>query len=141
MKRVKSVGPHLPFPFVPEYLVLEDETIVRKNDQSKEERKDFELPNVLEVPDDSWIGVQHSGQVDVFALSGEGPWRAKESERCVISAQELSKANPLKSVEILRRAANLVGLDIPLLVQGLESRRLPGETLEQAFDRLKKSSG
>jgi hypothetical protein len=40
---------------------------------------------------------------------------------------------------MLKGAASLVGLNMPLLVQGLEARRNPGESLDETFVRLKKS--
>jgi hypothetical protein len=138
MRKVKAFGPSLPPPHVPEYLVLDDGTVVRKGDLAVP-REDFELPLCVEVPDYCWVGVRQDGRVDVFAAAEEGPWRARESERCVASANEIMKTNPLKSVEMLKGAASLVGLNMPLLVQGLEARRNPGESLDETFVRLKKS--
>lgn len=142
--RVRAIGPSVVPPYVPNYVVLDDGRVLFGDGTTASEGpadgNDFQLPSVIEVPDGSWVGVCSDGTLEVFKRSEEGPWRAKQAETCVKMAHEMARTEPLKSVEMLKSAANLVGLNIPLLVQSLEMRRADGESLADTFDRIRKAS-
>jgi len=142
---IKAAGPRDGCPFVPKYLVLEDGSVALKPGLAagvaRVPGEDFQLSGPLDVRHGSWIGISGAGISEAFELSQEGPWRAKEAEKSITLAYSGLKEDPLKSAALIKAAAALVGLDVPALVHALEAQRLPGETLEAVFERVKRPSG
>lgn len=135
---VESIGPSSDPPFVPSYLVSGGKVVVRP-DASPGPRADLELPAPLVVPDGSWIGVRSDGTFELFPSGLEGPWRAAEAQRCMAAAMSLYSRDAIRAAGLLHSAASLVGLSIPELVSSIDAKRAPGETLDQAFERIRRS--
>lgn len=91
----------------------------------------------VEVPDGWWVGVRHDGAVEAFKLSDEESWRAKAAMAAVHATQSPGD-DPHRAVATLRAAADLVGLDLPELMEKLEKARMsPSEDLVEVFRRTK----
>lgn len=137
---VESIGPSSDPPFVPSYLVSGGKVVFRPGVQPGP-RSDFGLPAPVVVPDGSWIGVRSDGAVELFPSGSEGPWRAAEAQRCMTTAMHLYSRDAIRAASLLHAAAALVGLSIPELVTSVDAKRSPGETLDQAFERVRRSKG
>ena len=145
--KIKSIELFINPPFIPKFIVNENNEKIWRDPSNKPDsspslinsNKEFILSIPIELPDLYWIGMRGNGEFEIFELAKESQWRANESEKCVFIAQEMAIRDPIGSANILLSAANLVGLNIPTLVQSLETKRIAGETLEQVFIRIKKN--
>ncbi len=136
--KITAVGPSSVCPFVPDYLVREDGALVWKGEQGTPGEP---VPCPMEVPDGSWVGFPGDGYPHLFELSREGPWRASEASRCVQLAQRSARLDPLGAATMLRAAAQLVGLTVSTMIGALDAVRFPGESLEEAFTRVRSARG
>jgi hypothetical protein len=138
--KIIAVGPSTTPPFIPDYIILEDGSIRERNGLSK--RDDYLIETEVNEPGEGeWVGVASSNRIEVFKSENEGPWRAVVAREAINSAVEGVKDDPVGSVGVIRSAAALMGIDVPLFLNSLNSRRNPGESLEQAFERIKNGKG
>jgi hypothetical protein len=89
----------------------------------------------VEVAEGFWLGVRHDGAVEAFKVSDEENWRARTA---MVAVQAMSKPgeDPDRTMAGLRAAAELVGLDLPELMEKLETAKSnPKEDLVEVFKR------
>jgi hypothetical protein len=138
--RVRAWGPsnRVP-PCVPEYVEAFEGNFGRKGPYLNDM---FTRPcPQVEVAEGWWLGVRHDGVVEAFKESDEQDWRAKAA-MAAVQAQANPGDNPDRAVAVLRSAADLVGLDLPDLMEKLEQAKKGGESLMDVFRRTwKKPDG
>lgn len=77
------------------------------------------------------------GRMVPFPLAAEEAWRASAAQDLVKRFQTPG-GNPLQKLEVLRAAGALVGLDAATLMKRIMAGKRQDESVEQAFERLKK---
>jgi hypothetical protein len=88
-----------------------------------------------EAPDGWWVGVRHDGTIEAFKVSDEETWRTKTA-MAAVQALSSPGADPERTMASLRAAADLVGLDLPELMERLETAKTnPKEDLVEVFKR------
>lgn len=101
-------------------------------------------PNIiyLDLPilvgGDQWIGIGLDKEVEVFSPDEEKTWRARTAQKAIQASldPELRKKNPIQSVELLRGAGDLIGLNIASLYKMMETARASGKSLEQMTSEI-----
>lgn len=88
----------------------------------------------VEVAEGWWLGVRHDGIVETFKESDEENWRAKTA-MAAVQAHVSPGDNPDRAVAVLRSAADLVGLDLPDMMEKLEQAKKDGESVLDVFKR------
>lgn len=92
----------------------------------------------LEVAEGWWLGVRHDGVVEAFKTTDEESWRAKTA-MVAVQAMATPGDNPDRTMAVLRSAADLVGLNLPELMEKLETaRKNPKEDLVEVFKRIQR---
>lgn len=132
--RVRAWGPsNLVPPCVPQYVDAFEGSFDRKGPYLNDM---FVKPcSQVEVAEGFWLGVRHDGTVESFKVSDEEGWRARTA-MAAVQALSSPGEDPDKTMAALRSAADLVGLDLPELMEKLESsRKNPGEDLVEVFKR------
>ena len=132
--RVRAWGPsNMTLPCVPHYVDAFEGSFDRKGPYLNDM---FVKPcTQVEVPEGHWVGVLHDGTVESFKSADEEGWRAKAAMTAV-RALSSPGPDPERTMASLRAAADLVGLDLPELMEKLESARTnPKEDLVEVFKR------
>lgn len=133
--RITAWGPSNKVPpCVPEYVQAWEGDVVGRKGPWLNDVFTKMCPQV-EVAEGFWIGVRHDGVVESFKLSEEETWRAKNA-MAAVQAYSTPGDDPHRAVHVLRSAADLVGLDLPDLMDKLETaKKTPGEDLVEVFKR------
>ncbi len=127
-------------PYVPDYVQTFEGDVVGRRGPWLNDAFTRVCPQV-ELPEGFWLGVRHDGTVESFKDSEEETWRAKNA-MAAVQAYSSPGADPDRAIHVLRSAADLVGLDLPDLMEKLEAaRKSPGEDLVEVFKRTWKKSG
>lgn len=93
-----------------------------------------------EIAEGHWIGVRHDGTVETFKVTDEETWRAKAA-MAAVQAYSTPGTDPDRAIHVLRSSADLVGLDLPDMMEKLEAaRKAPGEDLVEVFKRTWKKA-
>jgi len=132
--RVRAWGPsNLVPPCVPHYVEAFEGAFTRTGEYLNDM---FVKPcSQVEVAEGFWLGVRHDGTAEAFKLSEEETWRSRTAMAAV---QALSQPgdDPEKTMAALRASAELVGLDLPELMEKLEAAKAnPREDLVEVFKR------
>lgn len=123
-------------PCVPDYVQAFEGDVVGRTGPWLRDAFTKMCPQV-ELPEGWWLGVRHDGTVESFKASDEETWRAKAAMAAVHAAQAPGD-DPHRAVATLRAAADLVGLDLPELMEKLEKARMsPSEDLVEVFKRTR----
>jgi len=132
--RVRAWGPsNAPLPCVPQYVDAFEGNFDRKGPYLNDM---FVKPcSQTEAPDGWWVGVRHDGTIEAFKVSDEETWRTKTA-MAAVQALSSPGADPERTMASLRAAADLVGLDLPELMERLETAKTnPKEDLVEVFKR------
>lgn len=132
--RVRAWGPsNLPLPCIPHYVDAFEGAFTRTGECLNDM---FVKPcSQVEVPEGWWVGVRHDGTVEAFKISDEEGWRAKAA-MAAVQALSSPGGDPERTMASLRASADLVGLDLPELMEKLEAaKKNPKEDLVEVFKR------
>jgi hypothetical protein len=92
--------------------------------------------SAFEIAENEWIGVSHDRQIQIFKRSEEDVWRSKAAQETVSKIGD-PRTDPEGSLRKLRAAADLIGVDLPSLLSDLESKKVTGESIVDAWIRTK----
>lgn len=84
----------------------------------------------------SWPCVEPDGGLTWFLLSDERRWRGERA--MALLAEAKGRKDPLSALEVFKASAAMAAVDLPQLLEELESVRRPGENLADAYARVKK---
>lgn len=119
-------------PFVPKFVLTPDGLFDRNGKPADGQTA---ATHTVDINFNEWVGVNHQGVIETFRISEEQTWRAKEAGAVI--AKVASILSPEQQLATIRAAAQLVGLDLPSLLDQLEQHRQPGENLADVWLRTK----
>lgn len=90
------------------------------------------LPDPFEYKDGTWMALEESGPV-FMSRPEVHAWRMRRSEQLLKSLPQ----DPEGKVRALNAASALRGIDLQALARGIGERRVAGESLADAFLRLR----
>jgi hypothetical protein len=131
--KVIGYAPIIQSPYVPLFVVTPNGMFDK---QGRPADGESEGSPVLEITENEWIGVTHNGRVEVFKRSEEDVWRAKTAQETISKIGD-PKADPEGTLRKLRAAADLIGVDLPSLLNELESKKDPNESIVDTWKRTK----
>jgi hypothetical protein len=135
-------------PFVPEFIVLENEdviTVVFRNAEERISQTDLHgmvvkgRTKMMDIPEtwreDSWPVVE-TGGLKWFFLSDEKRWREARAKSLLREAKDVS-GDPARKLSLLAASGNMGKINISKLVSSLEKqRKSPTESLLDIYRRL-----
>lgn len=130
--KVLGYAPNSDCPFIPDFILTP--TGMYDNQGRPADGESIAIES-LEISNDEWIGVLPNGQVEVFKREYEETWKVKAAMDTIQEIKD-PKANPIKSIRMLRAATDLIGIDLPTMIQELETNKLPGESMVNTWTRL-----
>ena len=130
--KILGYAPNSDYPFIPDFILTPTGMY---NIQGRP--ADGESVKIVEIDilDDEWIGISSTGQVEIFKREHEGTWKIKAAINAIQEIKD-PKANPIKSIQILRAATDLIGVDLPTMLKEIETNKLPGESMVSTWTRM-----
>ena len=127
-------GAGISVPVVPVGLIVEDQGFVWKGERFVDgEFVAVDLNPPVEIPDDSWLGIESDKSYAVLARSEQAAWRISHATRAVEESQKpiSGPESALHAVRQLHIAADLMGVRVSELHAALlRVRKSPNEPLE-----------
>ena len=80
-----------------------------------------------------WVAVDE-GLLCPFPLVMEEKWRADKAQQLLSTFEKIK--DPIRKIELIKAAGNLVGIEVVTLARRLSMERKPGETLKDVFTRV-----
>jgi len=103
-----------------------------KKDGTRLDSSDFKPVKPFDLPEGHWAGLTWDGNLEPFPIEEEEAWKMRTAFEAVKNSKGLQPEN---SVQTLRAAASMVGIDVGTFVRELKMYALDGESLADVFFR------
>jgi hypothetical protein len=131
--KVLGYAPSLPGPFVPKFILTPNGLFDRDGHPADGQAISS---HEFDIGEHEWIGVLVDGTIETFKRSDEKAWCARASQLAVVSIED-PKKDPEGTLRTLRAAADIIGFDLPTLMQKIEQAKKPGESIVDTWTRIK----
>jgi hypothetical protein len=131
--QIIGYAPNRPGPHVPRFILTPNGLFDRDNHPADGQAV---YTHEFSISEHEWIGVLSDGSIETFRRSEENFWRAKAAQNAINQIRN-PKEDPEGTLRILRAAADIIGFDLPVLMQQLEKNKKSGESLVDTWLRTK----
>ena len=126
-------------PYRPKIAILEDDSKLSESGLLDKSIVEFLYIDIIpfELSSDSWFVVNDDGSTETYIKSNAAEFLSNLAEKLVKETISKVKEDPLKRLSVLRAASQLLGLSIVDLMASVQAHREPGETIVEAFEKIR----